>query len=238
MIKHFLLCLLSLSLFSSCEDDVVEEVRPTIDSIMDIEGNTYLTVKIGEQWWMAEDLKVKKYRNGDLIEQAQSEAGWANTAAGYCLLENNPSAPGLLYSWEAVNHSSGLAPNGWHVATEADWQELEKHLGMSDEDVQKVNWRESGACGDQLKVKGPESWLSFENVWGNNKSGFTALTPACRLDNGSWASPGLGSCGYWWSATEKEHNTAYFRNLDYKKSGVFRYYISKKYGMAVRCVKN
>jgi uncharacterized protein (TIGR02145 family) len=238
MIKHLLIFFLTLSLFTSCEDDEVDVVIPALDSIADIEGNIYRTVKIGDKWWMAEDLKVKKFRNGDLIGDAQNESEWTNASAAFCLLEGNPQAPGLLYNWEAVNHPSGLAPEGWHVATEADWQELERFLGMSVDEIEKINWRQSGDCGDQLKVKGPQTWLRFEGVWGNNKSGFSALTSGCRLNNGSWANPGFGSCGYWWTATEKEYNTAYFRNLDYKKSGVFRYYVSKNYGMAVRCVKN
>ena len=237
-IKLLLSSLLFIGLFSACEDDIIEETKPTIDSITDIDGNIYTTVKIGDNWWMAEDLKVTRFRNGNNIANSQSQNDWELGTAASCLFENNQQSPGLLYNWEAVNHGDGLAPGGWHVATESEWQELEKHLGMSADEIEKVNWRESGSCGDQLKVRGPESWLRFGEVWGNNKSGFTALTPAGRLANGSWANPGLGYCGYWWSATEKDFETAYFRNLDYKKSGVFRFYVSKKFGMAVRCVKN
>lgn len=235
---HFLVLSIFVGCISSCEDEIIEETKPQTDSIADIDGNVYTIVKIGDNWWMAEDLKVKKYRNGDLIEESESNASWAVSNAAYCLFDGNAQAPGLLYNWEAVNHSSGLAPEGWHVATESEWQELERHLEMNAEDLEKYNWRESGNCGDKLKVKGPQSWLGFDNVWGNNSSGFTALTTGCRLDNGNWSRPGLGSCGFWWTATEKEHNTAFFRNLDYKKSGVFRFHVNKRYGMAVRCVKN
>jgi uncharacterized protein (TIGR02145 family) len=225
---------------TSCDKDT-EPDTPIIetDSITDVSGNVYTIVKIGDDWWMAENLATTQYRDGSPVELLQNNASnWENGLPAYCRYEDNTLAPGMLYNWAAVNNSAGLAPAGWHIATEEEWQTLERHLGMAADEIEKVNWRESGACGDKLKTKGPTGWLNFEGVWGTNESGFSALAGSCRLWNGSWANPGLSSNGYWWTSTEKDSTAAYFRNLDYKKSGVFRFYVDKRYGMSVRCVKD
>ena len=225
---------------TSCDkDDKPEEPRIETDSITDVSGNVYTVVKIGEDWWMAENLATTKYRDGSQVDLLQNSASnWEDGLPAYCRYEDNLLAPGMLYNWAAVNNNAGLAPAGWHIATEAEWQTLERNLGMTDDEIEKVNWRESSGCGDKLKRKGPSGWLTFEGIWGTNESGFDALSGSCRLWDGSWANPGLGSNGYWWTASEKDNTSAYFRNLDYKKSGVFRFYVDKRYGMSVRCVKD
>jgi uncharacterized protein (TIGR02145 family) len=230
--------LFGISFLYSCEDDI--PVMPMLEkgTVTDVSGNVYKTIKIGEQWWMAENLKTVKYRNGNNIEQIVDAEDWLNGTAAYCQFENNQLAPGLLYNWAAVKSENGLAPDGWHVATEEDWENLERHLLMSESDINKLNWREEGKVGDKLKVVGPTSWSKFENVWGNNESGFEALSGGCRLNNGNWGNPGIGATGFWWSSTENDYNNAWMRQLDYKKSGVFRFYIQKNYGLSVRCVKD
>lgn len=235
-----ILGILVLLSFSSCDKETEPPVLPTPnDSIADVEGRYYPIIKIGNDWWMTENLATTKYRNGDAIELIQnSSENWENGLPAYCKFEDSQLAPGLLYNWQAVNDSRNIAPEGWHVATEDEWKALERHLGMNTEDLEKISWRESGACGDKLKIKGPTGWLQYEGVWGTNESGFSALAGACRLWNGQWANPGLNSVGFWWTATERDSATAYFRNLDHKKSGVFRFYVDKRYGMSVRCVKD
>jgi uncharacterized protein (TIGR02145 family) len=226
----------------SCEDDKItpEPINET-GVVVDIENNSYKTVKIGDSWWMAENLKVTKYRNGNPINQLQSTSSWITGVDGYCLYDNNQLAPGLLYNKAAVSSSNGLAPEGWHVATEQDWQNLERELGMSNENINKLNWRDEGSCGEKMKIKAPEGWSKFESIWANNSSGFTALAGGCRLNNGAWSYPGLSLTGFWWSSSYLGNgfsNTSYFRQLDYKKAGIFRFYVDKNYGMSVRCVKD
>ena len=85
--------------------------------VKDIDGNSYKTVKIGEQIWMAENLKVTQYRNGDPIPNLTDENDWENTEQGaYCNYDNNEDKVktyGRLYNWYAVDDKRGLAPNGW-----------------------------------------------------------------------------------------------------------------------------
>lgn len=207
-------------------------------SVTDVEGNVYKAIKIGNQWWMAENLKVKKYRNGNPIPQSQSDTQWKDTLSAYCLYDNNPVSPGLLYNWYSVHDTNNIAPAGWHVPSDDEWKVLEQYLGMSKSDADKMNWRGTHE-GDKLKIAAPQGWTSYGAVWATNESGFTALAGGCRLFNSVWGDPGLFSTGFWWSSTENTSNKqAWYRYLDYKNTNVFRFYGSKNYGFSIRCVKD
>jgi uncharacterized protein (TIGR02145 family) len=214
-------------------------------TMTDIDGNTYKTVKIGNQWWMAENLKVKKYRNGLPVKQVtftDPDSLWAQAVKGYyCEFQYNSTFSnvyGYLYNWYAVNDTSNIAPAGWHVASDAEWKSLEESAGMSTADADRVNWRGNDE-GSKLKIHAPDGWTTYGNVWSYNETGFTALAGACRLFNGGWADPNIQCVGFWWTSTQHPgNNQAWFRNLDYKKTSVFRYYTYKSYGMSVRCVKD
>lgn len=232
------IAVISITIYSCGKDEPSKPVIET-STVIDNDGNTYLTVKIGNQWWMAENLKTTRFRNGDLIDQIQDGSEWSQREnAAYCIYDNSTVAPGLLYNWYAVNDPRGIAPEGWRVATENDWQTLERALGLIEEEINKLNWRNSGDVGNKLKPKGPEGWLTYDGVWGNNNSGFLALSGGCRLWNGKWSNPGLKYSGYFWTGTSFSNTEAWFRHLDYKSTGVFRFYVNMKYGMSIRCVKN
>ena len=105
----------SLMLISSCHKD---ESEPEIEygTVTDIDGNSYKTVKINDQWWMAENLKTTKYRNGDPILNVTNDTEWMNLTTGaYCDYDNNVTnvnTYGRLYNWYAVNDSRNIAPTG------------------------------------------------------------------------------------------------------------------------------
>ena len=84
-----------------------------------IGDQTYLTFEIGHQVWMAENLKVKSYRNGEPIPQLKLKQEWCDLESGaYCVYENefaHHKSYGKLYNWFSVNDPRGLAPEGWHV---------------------------------------------------------------------------------------------------------------------------
>ncbi|MFI5218153.1 MAG: fibrobacter succinogenes major paralogous domain-containing protein [Bacteroidia bacterium] len=233
-----ILSALSLSVFYGCEDEEETPVpKLETDSITDIDGNVYTIVKIGEQWWMAENLEVKTYRNGNPIPLAKEDTAWKNASDAYCRYDNNSTAPGLLYNWYAVNDSREIAPTGWHIPTDEEWKTLEKHLGMSQTEADGLAWRGTNE-GDKLKIQAPEGWTRFENIWGTNESGFTALAGSCRLFNGTPGQPGLFQTGFWWSKSEYNGDDAWYRYLDYKNSDVFRSHTLKAYGFSLRCVKD
>lgn len=227
---------LSLIFITSCKKENAEPEAET-GLVTDIDNNVYKTIKIGNQWWMAENLRVKTFRNGVPVYEAQENDQWINTISAYCLYDNNNNAPGLLYNWLAVTDINNIAPEGWHIPTDNDWKELEKYLGMSQGEADKQNWRGT-IEGEKLKNEGTASWRAYDNIWSTNESGFSALAGSCRLFNGIWGDPGLDATGFWWTSSSYSENAIWYRYLDYKETRIYRSKISKSYGLSIRCVKD
>lgn len=229
---------LLLSGLSGCSDDEPAVVTET--SVMtDIEGNVYKTVWIGNQWWMAENLRVKRFRSGEIIPELTNAIAWSESSApAYCMFNNTDSGLGLLYNWYAVQSTQELAPVGWRIPSDEDWKELEAYLGMTADQLEATNWRGTDE-GDMLKEKNTTTtgWIDWPGVWGTDAVGFDAPGGSCRVFNGEWGVPGLRHSGYWWSSTAGDE-CGWFRYLDYKKSGIFRYCAEPTYGFNIRCVKN
>ncbi len=238
----FLLFLLAGLFFilaiTGCKKDPEVKAAVETGTMTDIEGTIYKTVKIGKLWWMAENLKAKKYRNGRSIVAAQAIAKWNENNAAYCIYNDGTSLEyGLLYNWYAVKDSNQIAPAGWHVPTDQDWKDLEQQLGMSAADADKVNWRGSHE-GEKLKKQGTQTWKQYSTIWATNESGFSALAGGCRMFSGEWSTPlGQVFTGFWWSA-DSLNDEAWYRYLDYKNANVFRYHGPKNYGFSIRCVMN
>ena len=193
--------------------------------ITDIDGNIYQTVAIGNQWWMAENLKVTHYRNGDAIPNVIDNAMWYGLTTGaYCEYDNdvnNVATYGRLYNWYAVNDSRNIAPEGWHVPSNAEWQALIDYLG-----------------GDYSKMKeAGESHWSDGCGGGTNESGFTALPGGERH---AWYENYLdmGYGAHFWSSTNLDNYKACYRIVactTYESSvGAAR----MQAGFSVRCVKD
>jgi len=194
-------------------------------TMTDIDGNVYKTVKIGNQIWMAENLKVTRYRNGDPIPNVTGKTQWKNLKTGaYCNYDNNSSNAktyGRLYNWYAVNDSRNIAPAGWHVPTDKEWKQLENYLGSE--------------AGGKLKERGTIHWKS-PNKGATNSSDFTALPGGYRTNNGPFYVIGLGAD--FWSATQYNSYYAWYRYLYYYGSDVYRNYYGKRYGFSVRLVRD
>jgi len=201
--------------------DYSEEVITNVNVVVDIDGNVYAVVKIGNQWWMAENLKVTHYRNGDAIPNVTDDTKWSNLTNGaYCNYDNdynNAVTYGSLYNWYAVTDSRKIAPAGWHIPTNEEWQTLVDYLGGS------------SVAGGKMKESGTSHWDS-PNTGATNESGFSALPSGCRSTNGGYTSMGgfasfLSSMEWYWF-------------LSYDHSEVCGVYGSKRYGFAVRCVRD
>ena len=195
---------------------------------IDVDGNSYKTIRIGDQVWMAENLKVTHYRNGDEIPTGLDNASWSSTTNGaYAVYDDNESNAdtyGYLYNWFAVDDSRNIAPEGWHVPTDDEWQTLVDYLGGS------------SVAGGKLKEEGTTHWNS-PNTDATNVSGFTAL-PGGYRDNtyGNYFS--MGILGYFWSSTEGNSYYAWTRLLYYYSSDVPRDYTPKQLGFSVRCIRD
>jgi uncharacterized protein (TIGR02145 family) len=193
----------------------------------DQDGNVYRTVKIGNQWWMAENLKVTHYRNGEAIPNVTDAAAWSNLSSGaYCDYDNNTtnvSTYGRLYNWYAVSDSRNIAPSGWHVPTNAEWQTLADYLGGD------------STAGGKMKESGTSHWSS-PNTGATNESGFSGLPGGCRNYYGYFYS--LGYFANFWSAHEYNAYYAWYRSLLYDYLDLTLNYYDLQYGFSVRLVRD
>jgi uncharacterized protein (TIGR02145 family) len=207
-------------------------------TVTDIDGNVYQTIKIGDQWWMMENLKVTHYRNGEPIEHVTDGGTWSGLSSGaYCEYDNNPShvaTYGRLYNWYAVDDSRNIAPAGWHVPTDEEWKQLEMYLGMSQAEADAAGWRGTDE-GGKLKDTGTIHWFS-PNIGATNESGFSALPGGYRHIYGSF--DGMGDIAAFWSSSEFHSLSAWYRALKFSSSQVARHYLYKQHGFSVRCVRD
>lgn len=219
-IAKILVLLVILILFTfSCENIFKSDEKEK--RVTDIDGNKYKIVKIGDQWWMAENLKVTHYRNGEPILDC-----W--------VYNNNDSLAdtyGRLYSWHAVGDSRNIAPNGWHIPTDEEWKKFEMYLGMSESDANIEGWR---GTDEGKKLKSTSGWISDGN--GTDDYDFTILAAGFRYTYGNFDF--IGHYTNFWSATESDMYNAWFRHLDYNYVKLNRNYINKGYGFSIRCVQD
>lgn len=187
----------------------------------------YMSVKIGSQIWMAENLNVDRFRNGDPIPQAITAEEWDKAGEhgepAWCFYDNNPANGkkyGKLYNWFAANDPRGLAPNGWHVASDEEWTELIDYLGGKD-------------VAD-TKMKSKNGWDRDGN--GSNQSGFTALPGGERISGKTFT--GKGSSGNWWSSTEHSSEIAWYWSILGHTREVYRNKQLEKLGYSIRCLKD
>ena len=185
------------------------------------------TIVIGTQQWMRENLDVVTYRNGDVIPQVTNATAWAALTTGaWCYYDNdsaNGAIYGKLYNWYAVNDPRGLAPTGWHVATDAEWTILTDKLGGPT------------VAGGKMKSVGTTRWTT-PNTGANNESGFTGLPGGYRGSSGSFFD--VGGNGYWWSSSEGGTAYAWNRSLNYYSGNANRSNSNKTYGFSVRCLRD
>ena len=212
-------------------------------AVTDIDGNVYETVKIGDQWWMAENLKVTQYRNGDPIPNVTDNSQWANLTTGaWCAFNNDPvnaDTYGLLYNWYAVNDSRTIAPEGWHVPTDEEWKQLEMALGMSRSEADDTGYRGADE-GGKMKATGTRNagtglWLA-PNTGATNESCFSSLPGGYRSYYGTYYY--MGASAYFWSSTESGSDYAWYRYMYYNYSDVRRRNDYEESGFSVRCVRD
>ena len=153
-------------------------------NITDVEGNSYKTVTIGTQTWMAENIKVSKYSDGTTIPNITDNTQWQNDTSGAWSYYNNDAANntkyGKLYNWYAVSKTSNgnknVCPTGWHVPTDAEWTVLIDYLGGET------------VAGSKMKEVGTTSW-NIPNTDATNTSLFSALPGGSR---GSFGNQSIG----------------------------------------------
>lgn len=208
-------------------------------SVTDINGNTYPTVNIGSQTWMQKNLNVSKYKNGDIIPQVTNATQWAALTTGAWCWYNNDSATyaatyGKLYNWYAVNDPRGLAPDGWHVPSDGEWNSMVKFL-ESTADTTCIRCYQGNLVGGWLKST--NNWIGT-NVGADNRTGFTALPGGSRKYDGAFFPVGVGYTGFWWSGSLVNSNASMARSLDVSFSGIARADYLFTQGLSIRALRN
>jgi len=196
------------------------------ETVTDIDGNVYNIVLIGNQYWMAENLKVTKYRNGILITDV-----WAFNND-----EANVSIYGRLYSWNEVNKhvtesdpEYNIAPVGWHVPTDTEWEELAQFISDDNGGYSKDgdDWNDVGT-----HLKSTTGWYID---YGTDDYDFSALPAGCYEGGSFWD---MGYRTYFWSTTESSSIGAWNRYLYDVFSLIFRDTKNKVFGYSIRCVRD
>ena len=220
-------------------------------TVSDIDGNTYMTIEIGSQTWMAENLKTSHYADATSIPHVENTAAWdALTVSdpAYCWFNgssSNAETYGYLYNWPAAMKGAastdtnpsgvqGVCPAGWHIPSDSEWKELEIYLGMSPGVVDDLGFRGTDECG-KLKEVGTVHWWS-PNTGATNESGFTALPGGFRRNDASFY--GQGIFDDIWSTTQASDTTTIRRYLPYNEQRIYRGPLHKNYGFSVRCLKD
>ena len=219
-------------LIMSCDKKDQDNQQP--QTVTDIDGNVYQTVKIGKQIWMSENLRTTKYSNGDTIgttdpfnksiaDEINPKYQWVYHGEEKYLLPY-----GRLYTYYVVTDSRSVCPTGWHVPDFSEYTELEDTLGGS------------SIAGGKLKESGFDHWLN-PNTDGTNLSGFTALPGGYRSHAGGntiSGSQSLGSYGFYWTITPVDNEFAHSRRIMNNVGAIYDHITEKNDGVSIRCLKN
>jgi uncharacterized protein (TIGR02145 family) len=204
----------------------------TYGTMTDRDGNTYKTIAIGTQTWMAENLRTTTYNDGTAIPNVTKDDEWGELTNGaYCNYNNTISMDtiatfGCLYNWYAVN-TGKLAPKGWHVPTDTEWATLIDYLGGV------------SVAGGKLKEIGSTHWKGLI-AGATNETGFTALPGGGHGNNGTLFYD-MGYDGFWWSSTmiTKSYGSyAISQRMSSHHGGVGKEFVNLDDGCSVRCVKD
>lgn len=219
--RSILLILLVVACAPSSKESAAEGAAPSGPAAVDICGTV----------WMTSNLDAVTYRNGDTIPQVRNAQEWMGLTTGaWCWYNNDPTASyGKLYNWYAVHDPRGLAPQGWHVPSDAEWAALETCLGPD-------------SVGYRMRGTSATPWPGARTAT-DNSSGFNGLPGGMRSDSGTFSM--RGDHAVFWTSVEGSVSEAWCGRLvhyvnnegaDAMATGVG--YTSKTDGYSVRCVRD
>ena len=215
--------------------------------MVDVDGNSYGTVLIGDQIWMSENLGVTRYADGSPIPLVEDATQWGALdydAMAYCWYYNDSAIfaadYGALYTWSAAMRGAassysipsgiqGVCPDGWHLPSNNEWAMLVDYLGGEE------------VAGGKLKETGILHW-EYPNTDVTNESGFTALPGGYRSAGGGFYRQGY--VGSWITSSNYAHYQysdpyrSYVIRLYYDQVSCNQYGLSTDYGSSVRCLKD
>lgn len=202
------------------------------------QGDSYKTVKIGNQCWLKENLKTTKYRDGTPIPNLTESNKWETDKNGayscYQNDEKNCKTSGALYNWYVLNNKSGLCPAGWSIPASNQWIDLEKSVCIS---LGYDNCETKFVYGSSTDWLGTDEGDHLKSTTSKGKDtyGFSALLGGFRNPKGSFSF--LGEKGYWWTSTPSGE-FAYGIILDINNQGIRQVKSIKSGGFNIRCIKD
>lgn len=244
VVKYDLSKLDSMTFSASQNTNTIDTTKTTLDSlgsITDIDGNVYPTVKIGQQYWTAKDLKTTRFANGDKIATTcPPTLNIANETApiyqwAYQGLECNTMEYGRLYTWFAAGDTRNVCPSGWHVPTDNEWAELITYLGGT-----KLV---GGTIGGGALKNSTGAYWNTQRSASIDSVGFNSIAGGFRRPEGLFEGRGE-SVHYWtstWDTTVNTNNNGYpgvYRAMTNDDDLIYRYSHIPTHGFHVRCIKN
>ena len=199
------------------------------DTVMDIDGNIYQTVQIGNQLWMAENLKTTRYQNGENITNYYSHDA------------EDPSVSelyGYLYDSYVVSDEREVCPINYHIPSDDEWKELELYLGMDESELNNIGWR--GADQGSMLAGNEDLWEDGQLVSNGafGFSGFNAL-PAGYINTNVNVTSNISKWTYYWSSSAVSKENFMRREIRSALKMIRRYdYYCEECGYSIRCLKD
>lgn len=236
------------------DENGVIEFEKKFGTVTDIDNNEYVTIELGDQEWMAENLRVTRYRNGDTINTDLDTHEWEQTTEGaYMVYPHNEvtgldtdaemvEAYGKLYNWYTVVDPRSVCPAGWRVPSEHDWAEMEDFL----RDIDGVTYTDLGnklksrrqdgtPLGGEFDTKEHPRWNGHGTHYGTDDFGFSGLPGGAYDTEGDY--PGVPIVGIWWSDTELANQFVFTRGLIFNSGRFYDDPAEKNSAFSIRCVK-
>lgn len=234
------------SINTSDTNEIIIKMVPNAGNVVDIDGNVYQSVRIGNQIWTVQNLRVKRYNDGSAILLDTNRTDWdgdtSDTNGRYCIYNNRTDSAylyrwGALYNWYAVK-TGILAPNGWHIPTNAEWNTLQNCLitkgynwdGSTDGNkvakslASRVDWYRSPLDGDIGK-----------DLYRNNSTGFSALPVGF---SNRFYFQGQHELTAWWSTDSSTDSYAWFYCLAFNNINLMNESDYKFFGLSVRLLRD
>ena len=204
----------------------------TYGTVTDFDGNVYKTINVNGREWMAENLNVGHFQNGDQIFIVEENNGWAGSILQpySCYYDNiavNACPYGRIYNFYAVTDPRELCPVGWHVPDNGEWALLGDAFGGS------------SAAGGALKTVGT---LDDTGLWytpntnATNASGFSAVPGGYRSQYGAYTQMSFGA--YYWAGQSAGSNDGWFSQLRYDFNNLTGNIFDGRFGASVRCIRD
>lgn len=223
--------------------------------VEDVDGNKYEVVQIGDQIWMAENLRTKSFAEGTPIPTTDDESEWQAAVEPFMGVypheeldgldseEEVLEAYGAFYNGFAVEAERGLCPTGWRVASKDDFDELEDFIAMHDDEaignqLKSCRMIDSPLGGDcAVEEDDHPRWLNFDANPGTDDWGFSAVPAGVRSQHGGYVNHGMLS--YFWTSTvdPEDEGELIGKTIVFHRDNLGEVTSPRNWGYLVRCIK-